>query len=220
MKIDEQRQNARSETRLLRIGLTGGIGSGKSVVSERFEKLGVPVIDTDVIARDLTAPESPALAEIARAFGRDMMHEGKLDRERLRRLVFSQDEARRRLEEILHPRIRAEVERRTAALTAPYCVVVVPLMVETDFQDTVDRILVVSAPQEKRMQWLEQRDGLGTEDIERIFSAQATDRQREAIADDIIYNDSNIEALLRQVDELHRRYSRLASARPVTPKRR
>ncbi len=205
---------------MLRVGLTGGIGSGKSVVSNRFRKLGVPIIDTDVIAHDLTAPGSPVLEDIAGAFGAELVKVGKLNRERLRRRVFSRPDERRRLEAILHPRIRAEVERRAAALKAPYCIVVVPLMVETDFQDTVDRVLVVAAPVEKRLKWLAQRDGFSSDEIQQVLSAQASDAQRAAIADDVIQNDSDIEALRRRVDELHARYSELGLKRPAAPKRR
>lgn len=195
---------------MLRIGLTGGIGSGKTTVSNRFRHLGVPVIDTDEIAHSLTTRNSAAVREIAREFGPRIVRSGELDRDVLREQVFNDAVARRKLEAILHPRIRDEANRRMRTLDAPYCLVVVPLMVETNFQDLVDRVLVVQAPTEKRRQWLAARNGFTDTDIQQIFSAQASDQERAAIADDLLRNDGDIERLVRRVDDLHRRYTALA----------
>jgi dephospho-CoA kinase len=195
---------------MLRIGLTGGIGSGKTVVSDRFRHLGVPVIDTDEIAHSLTTRNSAAVREIEREFGPHVIRDGELDRNALREQVFSDAGARHKLEAILHPRIREEVTRRIRALDAPYCLIVVPLMVESGFQDLIDRVLVVEAPTEKRRQWLAERNGFSHTDIQRIFSAQASDAERAAIADDLIRNDNDIAGLVRRVDDLHRCYTALA----------
>lgn len=195
---------------MLRIGLTGGIGSGKTVVSDRFRSLGVPVIDTDEIAHRLTTPKSAAVREIAREFGPNIVRSGELDRNALREQVFNDAAARRKLEAILHPRIRKVVSKRIRTLDAPYCLIVVPLMVETGFQDLVDRVLVVEAPTEKRLRWLAARTGLSHPDIQQIFSAQASDEERAAIADDLICNDGDIARLEHRVDDLHRRYMALA----------
>lgn len=195
---------------MLRIGLTGGIGSGKTVVSDRFRHLGVPVIDTDEIAHSLTKPHAAAVLEIAREFGPHIVSSGELDRNALRDQIFNDPEARHKLEAILHPRIRDEVNRQTKALDAPYCLIVVPLMVETGFQDLVDRVLVVEAPTEKRLQWLAARNGFSEPDMQRIFAAQASDKERAAIADDLIRNNGDIAVLARRVDDLHQRYMALA----------
>ncbi len=195
---------------MLRIGLTGGIGSGKTVVSDRFRHLGVPVIDTDEIAHSLTTRKSAAVREIVREFGPHIVRDGELDRNALREQVFNDAVARHKLEAILHPRIRDEVNRRMRALDVPYCLIVVPLMIETNFQDLVDRVLVVEAPTEKRFQWLAARNGFSHTNIKQIFSAQASDKERATIADDLIRNDGDIASLVRRVDDLHRRYTALA----------
>lgn len=195
---------------MLRVGLTGGIGSGKTVVSDRFRQLGVPVIDTDEIAHELTKPRATAVLDIAREFGPHIVRDGRLDRDALRERIFSETAARHKLEAILHPRIRDEVDRQIKTLNTPYCVIVVPLMVETGFQDLVDRVLVVEAPIEKRRRWLATRDGFSQLDIERVFAAQATDTERATIADDLIRNDGDIATLVHRVDDLHQRYTALA----------
>ncbi len=194
---------------MLRIGLTGGIGSGKTVVSDRFRQLGAAVIDTDEIAHQLTTPGAPAVQEIAREFDPGIVQNGVLDRNVLRERVFNDSAARKKLEAILHPRIREEVNHKLKALAVPYCVIVVPLLIETGFQDLVDRVLVIQAPTEKRLDWLAQRNGFSRTHVEKILSAQASDQERAAIADDLLCNDGTIDVLLRQVDELHRRYMEL-----------
>ena len=148
---------------MLRIGLTGGIGSGKSTVAALFAHRGIPVIDTDVIARELVGPGQPALAEIAREFGNDLVTaNGELDRGRLRQRVFDDPAARRRLEAILHPRIRAAVQQRLAALDTPYCLIVIPLLVETKFDEFVDRVLVVDVDEEYQRERTSRRDGVSS----------------------------------------------------------
>ncbi len=199
---------------MLVVGLTGGIGSGKSTVAERFAARGVPVIDMDAIARELTAPGRPALDEIAAAFGPDILEPGGgLDRAALRRKIFADPGARRRLEAILHPRIRAEVERRLRELDVPYAVVVIPLLVESGQRDLVDRVLVVDAPEDLQVRRAMARDGIGADEARAVLAAQAGRRERLAAADDVIANDGGLDALDRAVAALHRHYLDLAAAR-------
>ena len=192
---------------MLKVGLTGGIASGKSAVSDRFRALGAPIIDTDDIARELVAPHNEALDEIVAAFGRDvLLAGGELDRARLRRRIFGDKRQRERLNEILHPRIKQVVKERLATIEATYCVIVVPLLVETGFAELVDRILVVEAPESIRRQRLKQRDGLTDEQVDQAFAAQADAATRLSAADDVIYNTGNFGELDRAVVALHKKY--------------
>lgn len=195
---------------MLRVGLTGGIGSGKSTAADMFARRGVPVVDTDVIAREVVAPGEPALEEIVRAFGREVLdRDGRLDRPGLRRRVFDDPEARRRLEAILHPRIRAAVQARLAAIDAPYCLVVVPLLVETNF-DLVDRVLVVDVDEARQLERASARDRAAPDAVRRIIGSQSGRAARLARADDVITNNGTLEDLERQVERLHARYLELA----------
>lgn len=192
---------------MLRIGLTGGIGSGKSTVAELFTRRGVPVIDTDVIARQIVTPGQPALAEIAREFGSDLLDaSGQLDRARMRRRVFDDPTARRRLEAILHPRIRAAVRDQIAALKAPYCLIVIPLLVETGFNEVIDRVLVVDVDEVHQQERTSRRDIVPTNEVQKIMATQATREQRLARADDVIVNNGVVADLEREVDRLHASY--------------
>lgn len=197
------------------IGLTGGIGSGKSTVADRFAALGVPVIDTDVIARRLTERGGEALDEIRAAFGASVMQPGgSLDRPALRRRVFADAEARRRLEAILHPRIRREVGHALGALSAPYAVVVIPLLVETGgYRDVLDRVLVIDCPETLQVERVMARSGLAREEVEAILTVQATRAERLAVADDVLVNTATPDALDAAVDALHARYLALATGR-------
>lgn len=196
---------------MLRIGLTGGIGSGKSTVAELFARRGVPVIDTDVVARQVVALGEPALEEIVREFGREVLDSrGQLDRTALRRRVFDDPIARRRLEAILHPRIRAAVQAGLAALDAEYCLIVVPLLVETNFVDIIDRVLVVDVDERQQLERTSARDRIPLEAVRRIMAVQAERSERLARADDVISNNGALEELERQVDRLHAQYLALA----------
>jgi len=190
------------------VGLTGGIGSGKSTVAECFAELGVPVIDTDVIARQLTAPGSEALDAIRAAFGETVMQpDGTLDRATLRRLIFADAAARRQLEAILHPRIRQAVEHALAALTAPYALIVIPLLVETgSYRDVLSRVLVVDCPEELQIARVMARSGLAPDEVKAVLAAQATRAERLAAADDVLVNTGSPKALRSEVATLHRRY--------------
>ena len=196
---------------MLKVGLTGGIGSGKTVVSDRFAELGAPVIDTDVLAREVVEPGEPALERLVEAFGRDVLQtDGRLDRKRLREVVFSDAESKHRMESILHPVIRDRLQSHLASLQAPYCIIVVPLLVETNFHEIVDRVLVVDAPRERRILWVMTRNGMPRNEVERIIETQATPEGRLRIAHDVINNDTDLMELREKVDRLHSKYLALA----------
>lgn len=200
---------------MLIVGLTGGIGSGKSTVAECFAARDVPVIDADVIAREVVEPGTPGLARIVEAFGRDILDEnGRLDRSRLGARVFQDPESRKRLEAILHPLIRAEMQRRITHITAPYCVLVIPLLIETGQTDLVHRVLVVDTPRELQYRRVAARDNRPRAEIEAILDVQAGREDRLAAAHDVIVNDADLDALDRQVARLHQRYLELSRTKP------
>jgi dephospho-CoA kinase len=197
--------------RTLVIGLTGGIGSGKSTVAGMFQQLGIPVIDADVIAHAMAAPGQPALKEIIRVFGPASVDaSGALDRNRLRKLVFSDPAQRRRLEAILHPRIRREIIALTTNIRTPYCIVVIPLLLETDQRDLVDRILVVDAARDRQIARVVLRNGLSEQEITAIIAAQASRDCRLAAANEVINNEGSVEELATQVRVLHEKYLEIA----------
>jgi len=203
---------------MLRVGLTGGIASGKSTVARLFARLGVPIIDTDVLAREIVEPGKPALAQLLAAFGPGILAaDGSLDRRLLRERVFRDPDERQRLESILHPAIRAEMERRSAGIDAPYHILVIPLLVEGGGQDRVDRVLVVDCPAELQLARLEDRDALDRNLARRMLAAQATRTQRLAVADDVIVNSGSIVDLEREVARLHSQYLALAAGRGRAP---
>jgi len=196
------------------VGLTGGIGSGKSAAAEAFARLGAAVIDTDAIARELTGPGGAALAEVRRLFGPEFVDAaGAMDRERMRDLVFSDPEQRKRLEALLHPLIRAESGRRIASATSPYVLLVVPLLVESPaYREWVGRVLVVDCPEALQVARVRQRSRLSEDAVRRIIASQIQRETRLAAADDVIDNSGSIAALQQQVARLHRRYLELAAA--------
>lgn len=195
---------------MLIVGLTGGIGSGKSTVAKLFAEQDVPIIDTDIIARQVVEPGQPALAEITHTFGTEILTSaGQLNRSALRQIIFSDIVKRQQLEAILHPRIQAEMLRQSATLTAPYCIFVIPLLLEAGQQYLVERILVIDCDEAIRRQRLKRRDQMSDTEIDRAFAAQANREQRLAAADEIIIN-SNLDQLRVQVLQTHHRYSQLA----------
>ena len=197
---------------MLRIGLTGGIGSGKSTVAALFATRGVPVIDTDEIAHRLSQPGQAAFDEIVRDFGQGILDENRrIDRNRLRERVFDNDDERRRLETILHPHIRAAAQEKLAELSAPYCILVVPLLIESGFQDLTDRILVVDAHENMQIQRTAARSGMTEAEIRKIMSAQASRAQRLQKADDVIDNNSDRKKLEAEVERIHQWYLSLAA---------
>ncbi|MDH5324284.1 MAG: dephospho-CoA kinase [Gammaproteobacteria bacterium] len=196
---------------MLIIGLTGGIGSGKTTVSDLFHQLGVDIIDTDVIARQLVQPGQEALQQIVAHFGVGMLdHKGRLQREKLRELVHSDKLAREQLEAILHPRIKQQTLDKICQLQAPYCLVVVPLLFESGWQDLFDRILVIDSSQEQQMQRIQQRDQLSQEQASRIMHNQIDRRHRLAGADDVMENRGDISELKAKVEQLHKFYLSLS----------
>lgn len=199
------------------VGLTGGIGSGKSTVADLFAARGAALVDTDVIAHQLTGPHGVAMSAIVGAFGDSIRRaDGGLDRAAMRRLVFSDRSAKARLEAILHPLIRQESETRCAAAvtTAPYVLLVVPLLVESGtYRERADRILVVDCDTAIQVSRVMARSGLAAEEVETIIASQASRAARRAAADDVVFNDSGLEELLPQVAALHQRYVDLARAK-------
>jgi len=196
------------------VGLTGGIGSGKSTVAELFAERGVPVIDTDVIARELTAPDSAALIAIQDAFGDAVMREdGSLDRAQLRRRVFADPAARHMLEAILHPRIRQAVVQALAELHAPYALIVIPLLVETGaYAGILDRVLVVDCPEDMQIARVMARNDLTRAEVKAILAAQAERAVRLTAADDVIDNTGSSKSLRDRVHALHAQYMAQAAA--------
>lgn len=196
---------------MLRIGLTGGIGSGKSTVAERFAARGIPVIDSDLIARELVAPGSEALAQIVDAFGSEVLRpDGSLDRAALRRQIFFDASERRRLEAILHPRIRRQLHQRAASAPGPYGLLVIPLLIEQGWANEVDRVLVVDCSPQTQLQRTVARDRISLEEARAVLRNQATRAQRLAAADDVIVNEAAREALETQIEALDRRYRQLS----------
>jgi dephospho-CoA kinase len=196
------------------VGLTGGIGSGKTAAADEFARLGATIVDTDAIAHELTRPGGAAVEAIRRQFGAVYIDDaGAMDRARMRALVFSDPAARRRLEGLLHPLIRAESERRIAAAAGRYVVLVVPLLVESPgYRARVSRVLVVDSPEETQLERVQQRNGMTREAALAIVRSQAPRLERLAAADDVIDNSGTLAALHKQVAELHRKYLSLAQS--------
>ena len=201
-------------TSVLRIGLTGGIASGKSTVANQFAELGIPVIDTDLVARQIVEPGTAALRQIVDTFGQDVLQaSGRLDRSRLRALVFRDATKRHELEAILHPRIKEQTLEAAATAGGPYQILVVPLLVETDFRQLVDRVLVVDCPESMQRDRLMTRDGESPDQAERIIATQISRDSRLEAADDVIHNDGEPDATLAQVLTFHNHYLALAAHR-------
>lgn len=198
--------------RVPRIALTGGVASGKTTVAKLFAALGAQLIDTDQIARDIVAPPSTVLDRIAARFGSGiLLAGGALDRAKLRRLMLADPDARRDLEAITHPAIRAEVERLARQPVGPYQLIAIPLLVETGTQDQYDRVLLVDASPATQQQRLMLRDGVDAAGAAALLAAQATRDARRAAAHDIIDNDGDVARLAPQVERLHRHYLTLRS---------
>jgi dephospho-CoA kinase len=199
-------------TRPLRIGLTGGIASGKSTVSQRFAELGVPVIDADVASRNVVEPGKPGLAQVVERFGAGVLDTaGRLDRRALRNLIFKDSSLRQALDAILHPLIRADMEREAANAQGPYVIMAIPLLVEGGSSaKRVDRVLVVDADETLQMQRLQARDGSSEDEARAILSSQASRAARLNAADDVLLNAGSVADLRQAVDRLHEKYLQLA----------
>ncbi|ULR30461.1 dephospho-CoA kinase [Dickeya fangzhongdai] len=195
------------------VALTGGIGSGKSTVAQGFAALGASIVDADVIARQVVSPGQPALAAIVEHFGREILQpDGALNRSALRERIFSSPEDKRWLNALLHPLIHQETRRQLAAVTTPYALWVVPLLVENQLQEQAQRILVVDVPLETQLQRTMARDGVSRAQAQNILASQASREQRLACADDIIDNNSNPSVLAPRIAALHQHYLALATS--------
>ena len=199
------------------VGLTGGIGCGKSSAARMFAERGVQVVDTDAIAHQLTAPGGPALAAIRRQFGPDIFaSNGTLDRAQLRMRVFSDARAKKNLESLLHPLIRAEALQQLAHCATPYAVLVVPLLLETgELRDRVQRVLVVDCDEPQQIIHAMSRSGLSEAEVRAIMAAQLSRAARLKLADDVLSNDSSLVHLQQQVEALHCKYLKLAQHDPA-----
>lgn len=195
------------------VGLTGGIGSGKSTVADRFVAAGAGLVDTDIIAHELTAPAGQAMPALLAAFGPAVADaSGALDRAAMRRRIFAEPAARKQLEAILHPLIRQISAERCLAATSPYVILAVPLLVESgNYRQRCQRILVVDCPEDRQMERVMARNGMSETEVRAIMAAQATRAQRLAVADDVVCNDGDLAKLDDQVVKLHAKYLRLSS---------
>jgi len=204
---------------MLKIGLTGGIGSGKSVVSSRFAQLGVPIIDTDIIARKLVKPGTETLTLITAHFGKQVLHkDGRLNRQTLARIIFQHPAQRKILETLLHPRINTEIKRQLTQINATpvhpeagqqanYVMIVIPLLFENHFEFMVDKILLIYADENQRINRVRQRDQRDIKEIKQIISTQINPVLAFDRADDILMNDNDLAHLYLLIDALHRKYS-------------
>ena len=206
---------------MLKVGLTGGIGSGKSTAAQRFEELGVPIVDADVIARNVVEPGKPALEEVIAAFGDKVVNSnGELDRTELRKIVFEDRDHKALLESILHPRIHDEILRQLDHLSAPYCIVVIPLLAESKRIYPLDRVLVIDLPHALQLERTSARDQQSEEKIDKIIQSQSSRKKRLSLADDVVENSGTVELLYERIDLLHQKYTELAHQYESTaPKR-
>ncbi|MFT5425835.1 MAG: dephospho-CoA kinase [Gammaproteobacteria bacterium] len=195
---------------VLKVGLTGGIGSGKSTACKIFSELGVPVIDADIIAHDLVMPGTPELQRIINEFGEGIVtKEGYLDRKKIRHQIFTNATDRNRLNNILHPAIYNEIAHEIETIIYKYCIISIPLLLETDASKIIDRILIIDASRELQLSRASTRDNVTQDDIEAILHSQISPEDRLAAADDIIKNDGDIDNLHRQICDLHEFYTNI-----------
>lgn len=194
----------------LKIGLTGGIGSGKSTACEIFSELGVPVIDADVIAHELVKPGMPAFNEIKIIFGTEIISsDGTLDRKIIRDKVFANEIDRKKLENILHPAVYEEISIQVKNINSKYCIISIPLLLETNASKTVDRILVIDVPRELQLERASNRDRTNKSDIDAIIDSQISRKDRLSAANDIVDNKGNINDLRKKICDLHEFYSNI-----------
>lgn len=192
---------------VLKIGLTGGIGSGKSTACEIFSELGVPIIDADIVARKVVQAGMPALQLIKEEFGEDIItKDGLLDREKARDQIFTNEIDRKKLENILHPVIYERIIHETENIDSSYCIISIPLLLETEALDIIDRVLIIDVSEKLQLSRASVRDNASLNDIERIIRTQISRDNRLAAADDIINNEGDIENLRRQIHNLHKFY--------------
>jgi dephospho-CoA kinase len=198
---------------MLVIGLTGGIGSGKSTVAQLFVNHGIPIIDADIIARDVTQPGNLAYLDIIKHFGNDiLLSDGKLDRPKLREIIFSDSKQRLWLESCLHPLISKEMKRQIKTFSTPYCIAVIPLLLEVEFYSLINRILVVDAPEHLQIERIAARDNASKPQIEAIIKTQAKRADRIARAHDVITNEGTLTNLSQKIEKLHQKYSEMGKS--------
>ena len=194
------------------IGLTGGIGSGKTAASDRFQNHGIAVVDADIAARVVVEPGRPALSAIADHFGEDiLLADGGLNRAALRNVIFNDPEQKSWLEALLHPLIAKEITAGLQQASSPYALLVSPLLIESSQKDRCHRILVVDVPEALQIQRTAARDNNDPEQVKRIIASQASRQQRLELADDVVENDGSLQQLHQKIDDLHRRYLQLAA---------
>lgn len=195
-----------------KIGLTGGVASGKTSVSDRFAELGIEVIDADVIARDLLKPDTGCYQQVVNEFGKQvLLDSSEINRSWLREHIFSDPEAKTALEAIIHPAVRQALLAGSENVASPYCVMSVPLLIEAEMQSLVDRIVVVDVPPELQLERLIQRDRIAPKHAQAMLDAQASREQRLAFADDVIDNSQSLDELDQQIEKLHQHYLKLAA---------
>jgi len=192
---------------MLRVALYGGAGSGKSTAAKIFSALGVPVIDADTVAKDLTTPGSPQLTQIVDTFGSKIIRDNQLDRALLRSMIFSDEAARMQLNEIMHPAIYQELKARIECLEAPYCVILMPLLVEVQMEDLFDRIVVIDCPTSVQIERIRKRDGLSADEAIKIINAQATRERRLEVSNRVIDNSLGTRDLEGQIRALHKEWT-------------
>ena len=198
---------------MLKIGLTGGIGCGKTTASNLFEQLNIPVIDADKIAHQLVAVGQPALKEIEKTYGTDMLNpDGSLNRKNLRELIFSDPLQKQKLENLLHPLVYLSINTEVERLSAPYCIICIPLLFETDMSHLVDRILVIDCSVQTQINRLKKRDNMTLESIQSIINSQVSQAFRKAGANDLIYNSETNDRLAEQIKKLHNFYLSLSTS--------
>lgn len=196
------------------VGMTGGIGSGKSVVARMFAELDIPIIDADIIAREITEPGKDATKAIEKHFGTSVINpDGSLDRSALRRQIFDNTDQRQWLEDLLHPLIKLEMQTQISSLDAPYCVAVIPLLLEVEFYSLINRILVVDTTEKLQIERAAARDNMSREDALKIIHAQAKREARIKKAHDVIRNTGTLDELRQQVLDLHKRYLQMAQTK-------
>ncbi|MGJ0483464.1 MAG: dephospho-CoA kinase [Methylomicrobium sp.] len=196
---------------MLKVGLTGGIGCGKSTVSDLFAGLGVPVLDADQVARELTEKHQPALEQIRKAFGEQVLNpDGSLNRLQLKKLIFADAQQKQKLEAILHPLILADLTAKIGQLDAPYCILSIPLLFEAKLEPIIDRILVVDCPVELQIERVSKRDKLDSKIIRSIIDSQVSREYRRKYADDLLDNSQTDNPLAEQVKKLHNLYLSLS----------
>lgn len=197
-----------------RVGLTGGIGSGKSTVSSIFSRLGVPVIDADQIARSLVEPGTDALSKLTAHFGEEILNQGQLDRRRLRELIFTDEAAKEWVEALLHPLVKREMLSRADQQDSAYVVLEIPLLFEAGYQNLLDRVLVIDVPPALQVDRVVSRDEVPQSQVESVIRAQISAKARLKQANDVIDNTGSLEQLREQVEALHRKYLEMARIQP------